>query len=118
MTEEGYLEGFRSLLDGDAPLRFTAHPSDTALLRGLESARAVDRLRWFTKGFYRVREEDGGVVMTDLRMGLEPHYVFSFRVAELGNPHPAPITPLRQPGIRDYDRLRWVWARIGDPAAR
>lgn len=117
MTDDGYLEGFRSVLDGDAPIRFTAHASDTGLLRGLEDDWNVRRLQWFTKGFYRVRETDGGVVMTDLRMGLEPHYVFAFRVAETGNPHPRPVTPTRRPVVRDYGRLGWVWARIGDPDA-
>jgi inner membrane protein len=115
MTDEGYLEGFRSMLDGDAPVRFTAYPSDRALIHGLETDATVRRLQWFSKGFYRVTEDDGGVVISDLRMGLEPHYVFSFRVAELGNPHPRPVTPVLLPGIRDFSRLRWVWARIGDP---
>ena len=115
MTDEGYLEGFRSMLDGDAPVRFTAYPSDRALIHGLETDATVRRLQWFSKGFYRVTEDDGGVVISDLRMGLEPHYVFSFRVADLGIPLPQPVTPVRMPGIRDYSRLRWVWARIGDP---
>jgi inner membrane protein len=117
MTDTGYLEGFRSMLDGDAPLRFTAHASDSAVLRGLETDWTVNRLQWFTRGFYRVREVDDGVVISDLRMGLEPHYVFNFRVARIGNPHPAPVVPVQLPGIRDFSRLRWVWARIGDPEA-
>ena len=45
MTDSGYLEGFRSVLDGDAPLRLTAHASDSALLRGLETDWTVDRLQ-------------------------------------------------------------------------
>jgi inner membrane protein len=117
MSDGGYLEGFRSVLDGDAPIVFTPHPSATGLLEGLEEAWAVQRLAWFSKGFYRVHEIDSSVVISDLRMGLEPHYVFNFRVADLGNPHPRPIVPLRHEGIRDYARLRWVWARIWDPAA-
>ncbi len=117
MTDAGYLEGFRSMLDGDAPLRFTAHASDSALLRGLETDWTVNRLQWFTRGFYRVREVDNGVVISDLRMGLEPHYVFNFRVARISNPHPEPVVPVQLPGIRDFSRLRWVWSRIGDPGA-
>ena len=117
MTDEGYLEGFRSVLDGDAPIVFTRHPSATHLLAGIETSWSVQRLQWFSRGFYRVQQADGGVVISDLRMGLEPHYVFNFRVAELGNPHPGPIEPVQLPGIRDFSRLRWVWARIGDPAA-
>jgi inner membrane protein len=117
MTDEGYLEGFRSMLDGDAPIRFVPHLSDTRLLDGLDDAWAVRRLRWFTRGFYRVHEADGGVVISDLRMGLEPHYVFSFRVAGLAGEGPEATVPVRLPVFRDYDRLRWVWRRIGDPDA-
>ncbi|MDX1595165.1 MAG: metal-dependent hydrolase, partial [Gammaproteobacteria bacterium] len=117
MTDDGYLEGFRSMLDGVETVRFSTYPSATHLLEGLEATWSVRRLQWFTKGFYRVRETGGSVVMTDLRMGLEPHYVFNFVVGEVGNPHARPIVPVRRPGIRDYDRLHWVWERIWDPAA-
>ena len=52
----------------------------------------VQRLQWFTKGFYKVGRVRDDVVMTDLRMGVEPDYVFRFKVAEVANPHivPAP----------------------------
>jgi len=118
MTDDGYLEGYRSLLDGAEPIAFTAHASDPELLDAVADDWAVERLRWFTRGFYRVRAVGDGVVISDLRMGLEPHYVFNFRVAALGNPPPRPVVPEQLPGIRDFSRLRWIWARIGDPAAR
>ena len=54
-------------------------------------------------------------MISDLRMGLEPHYVFNFHVARIGNPHPVPVVPAQLPGIRDFSRLHWVWARIWDP---
>ena len=117
LTEEGYLEGFRSMLDGPAPVIFTPHVSDKHLLGDLDNDWAVQRLQWFTMGFYRVREADDGVVITDLRMGLEPHYVFNFRVAGIGNSYPGQTAPVQLPGIRNYDRLRWVWERIWDPGA-
>jgi len=117
MTDDGYLEGFRSMLDGDAPILFTPHQSATHLLVDLEDAWSVERLAWFSRGFYRVMERDGGIVISDLRMGLEPNYVFSFRVADLANPHPRSITPVRMPEVRDLSRLQWVWARISDHKA-
>jgi inner membrane protein len=117
MTDEGYIEGFRSMLDGPAPVVFTPHISDKRLLRGLDDDWAVQRLQWFTRGFYRVREAEDGVVITDLRMGFEPHYVFNFRVAEIRNGYPEPTTPVQLPGIRNYDGLHWVWERIWDPGA-
>jgi len=52
------------------------------------------------------------VVIGDLRMGVDPDYVFAFRVAEMGNPHPRPIVPKRVRTERDFGRLRALWERI------
>lgn len=48
-----------------------------------ESHWPVDRLQWFTKGFYRVGQEGQSVVITDLRMGGGDYYVFRFKVGEV-----------------------------------
>jgi hypothetical protein len=45
-------------------------------------------------------------------MGVDPDYVFAFRVAEIGNPHPRPIVPERVRTERDFGRLRGIWERI------
>ena len=86
-----HAEGWHSLLDSDHAIEFTHHRSATALLTGLESHWPVARLQWFTKGFYSVRSEGRDVVITDLRMGQEPQYVFRHTVAQRGNPHWEPI---------------------------
>ena len=43
---------------------------------------SVKRLEWFTDGFYSYGEKDGARIITDLRMGFYPNYVFSFKFAE------------------------------------
>lgn len=112
MDADGYYEAFYSLLDKGRSMRFARYPSQPELLRGLEDHWPVRRLKWFTKGFYSVGLEGNGVVMTDLRMGLEPDYVFRFRVGELGNPHTRPLRADRAPSTRQWGRLPWVWERI------
>jgi len=112
MDTEGYYEGFYSLLDKRRSIRFERYPSQTQLLRGLEEHWPVRRLQWFTKGFYSVGLEGNSIVMTDLRMGLEPGYVFRFKVGEVGNPHSQPIPVQRAPSTRQIERLSWVWERI------
>jgi inner membrane protein len=112
MDADGYYEGSYSLLDSRRAMRFERYPSRTELLRGLEDHWPVRRLQWFTKGFYSVGLEGDGIVITDLRMGVEPGYIFRFKVAELGNPHPRPVSAARAPSLRQYERLRWVWQRI------
>ncbi|MDH5541048.1 MAG: metal-dependent hydrolase, partial [Rhizobacter sp.] len=75
-----FLEGFRSLLDGDRPLRLDAFDRGNSLLPEFANQWHVQRMVWFTGGFYKLQRADGGVVITDLRMGQEPGYVFSFLV--------------------------------------
>ena len=114
MAPDGYREGYYSLLDPAPEVRFLHYPSDEHLLRFIEDAPAVARLRWFTKGFHRVREIDGRVEITDLRMGFEPRYVFSFVVGHRREGTIRPLVPPeRAPTERpDAESLRWVWRRM------
>ena len=113
-----YYEAFYSVLDGAVPPRFVARPRSLALVETFRDSPPVARLSWFTKDFYRVARVGDDIVITDLRMGLDPDYVFSFRVGTFGNPHPHPAPVRRVATERDFSRLGWVWARIWDPAAR
>ncbi len=115
MDEGGYYEGFYSLLDDTPHISFARYGSRNDLLAGIEGHWPVQRLQWFTRGFYAVHNRSGSVVMTDLRMGLEPSYVFNFRVARIGNPHARPAPAERVRGIRSLDRLTWVWDRLRSP---
>jgi inner membrane protein len=112
MDERGYYEGWYSLLDRGRTVTFTHYPSDTALLRGIEDTWAVQRLQWFTHGFYSVSRIADHVIISDLRMGWEPEYVFRFAVARIGNPHPKPVAPQQLPSNRSLERLRWILSRI------
>jgi inner membrane protein len=100
------------LLDRDQVVAFQTHPSATGLLDGLQGHWPVQRLQWFTKGFYRVSEHAGSVVMTDLRMGIEGSYVFRFKVGTVGNPHSLPTPSEQLPADLDTARLPWLWARL------
>ncbi len=109
---DGYYEGFYSFFDGDDAIPMRAFLSQPELLDGIEDHWPVKRLRWFTKGFYSVGRIDRDVVITDLRMGLEESYVFRFKVGEIGNPHATATHPERLAPVREYGRLKNVWARI------
>ncbi|MCP5156131.1 MAG: metal-dependent hydrolase [Ectothiorhodospiraceae bacterium] len=112
MDDDGYYEGYRSVLDRDAEIHANRYPSRADLVAPLAGHWPVERLRWFTKGFYAVTLEDEAVVMSDLRMGVEPDYVFRFAVGAVGNPHPRPVPAARVAPTRDLSRLEWLWARI------
>ena len=87
LTGDGYLEGYDLLLIDEGPIRLTAYSSDTAALAAASDVWAVARLRWFAQDFVKAEVRDQRLVVTDLRMGAEPKYVFSHAVAEYGNPH-------------------------------
>ena len=112
-ADDAYYEGFYSILDEGQP-QFTRYPSEDALLASLEDVWSVQRLRWFSKGFYSVAQRDGDIVISDLRMGVEPNYVFSFKVAEISNPHPHPVDPVHLDNSWDRDMLPRIWHRIWD----
>ena len=110
-----YGEGFYSLFDKADSIRLTWYESEPPLLRNIAGTWPVQRLQWFTKGFYRVRAQNDHVSITDLRMGQEPFYVFSFIVGEIKNGLVMPMLPTRTPSERaDPDQILWIWDRIWD----
>ncbi|MFC1681510.1 metal-dependent hydrolase [Pseudomonadota bacterium] len=118
MDDNGYYEGYYSVLDDDADIEFVHYRSEQELLDGIKDHSAVQRLQWFSKGFYTVDRVEDAVVMSDLRMGVESSYVFRFQVGRISNPHPVPVEPARLPVYRDMDKLKFmlrdrVWGKTG-----
>lgn len=112
MDERGYHEGWYSLLDDRPQIEFAHRPSAPELLAGLENHWPVERLKWFTKGFYKVAREGDDILISDLRMGLEGSYVFRFKVGEIGNPHPRATASELRSAPRDYDQIEQLWERL------
>ena len=80
----------------------------------------IDRVAWFSRGFYRILVRDGEVSVADLRMGLTPNYAFRFVVGRLdgGRLVPAPTRRMEGRGNIAAD-LDWLMANIrGVPATR
>ena len=114
INETTYYNGYYSILDtASDDLSFVAHSRNAELGVGLEDDWAMQRLQWFTGGYYRLQLRDGAVTLSDLRMGFEPNYVFTFKLAEFGNPHAVPLaSPQRVAVGQDLSGLAWVWQRI------
>lgn len=115
MEEGGYREGFYSLFSPSGGISFRRFDSDRTLLRGIEDTWEVQRLRWFTHGFYSVRLQQDDVLMTDLRMGLEPDYVFSFVVGERNGTITEAAGPVLLPPPDFTERLEQILYRSGGP---
>lgn len=110
-----YFETYRSVFDGDAPLAIRYYPRNLELLDGIEDHPPVAKLRWFTRGMYAASRKADDILVTDLRMGGEPSYVFRFKVAEVTSSGPAPVRDEQiQPDFR-LAQLAWIWRRIWKP---
>jgi len=125
MTPSGYVIGERSLVADHGPMRFQGYPSNTQALGEVHALPAVQRLTWFNRGFMRAQVKDGELVLSDLRMGLEPDYNFNFAVARQNGDGWQAIEPrqlqaaYRAPVARGQIRaaLAKMWRRIwAEPA--
>jgi inner membrane protein len=117
-----YYEGYYSYLAHQPDLILDEYPSQRALLEPVGDAPVVRRLRWFTHDFYAVDEIDGKLVMTDLRMGAEPRYVFRFAVADhaggVAKPMPVQQLPWPEYGAEDFRKIwRLMWHPVTRPLA-
>lgn len=110
-----YFETYFSLFDGYTPLFINHYPRNLELMRELEKHPPVVKLQWFTRGYYAFKKVGKHIVMIDLRMGLEPDYVFQFKVGKVSNPNHIPIKDERLKARQDLRRLDWIWKRIWNP---
>jgi len=112
-----YHEGFHSLLDSDGAITFDRFDQGLSLAAALPPIDGVRRITAFSQGFYKLHQDGPRVLITDLRMGQEPTYIFSFAVATRRSPT-VPLVPTEQISNRpDLARgLPWLWRRaLGEP---
>jgi inner membrane protein len=117
MSGDRYHEGFYSLLDGQRRVSFDPFERGGALAAELQGIDGVRRVAAFSKGFYKLQADGDRVLLSDLRMGQEPAYIFTFVVAQRRSAA-VPVSPPVQLGARlDLGRgLPWLWHRaLGEP---
>jgi len=111
MREDGYWEGFASALFPDRPITLKFHAQDADFAKRFERLPSVTRMKWFTHGFQAVEQRVTAAVLTDLRMGANPDYIFSFivgrNIAERWTTvHPAERLPTPHIGRAELRRVR------------
>ena len=112
MTGDSYHEGYYSLHDDAPRIAFDRFDRGSALAAELRGVDGVQRIAAFSKGFYKLQQDGTRVLISDLRMGQEPAYIFTFAVAERRSA-PVPLAVPEQLGARlDIERgLPWLWRR-------
>jgi inner membrane protein len=115
LEPDQYHEGWYSLLDSEPVVNWTSHDRRNDLVQANGDHPGIKRLSQFTHGFYKMHEKDGTIYMTDLRMGFEPNYFFTFNLGPLdsvGKLDPNVITT-KEGSRPDISRsLPWLVARI------
>jgi inner membrane protein len=112
-TDGGYYEGLDSIAADDGPIEFQFRPSDDqTLAAALPHIPAARRLQWFANGLVGASVQDDTLIVTDLRMGQHPNYVFRHSVARRGNPHWQAIEAERLPTTLRTRQLSAIWHRI------
>ncbi|WP_028454483.1 metal-dependent hydrolase [Chitinilyticum litopenaei] len=109
-----YLQGLYSLAADGEHMQFSAHPRGRDWLAMLAEHPEVQRYRWFASDFVRIRQEGERLILSDLRMGHEPDYVFSYQVATLGGHMPRPqrserVDTTRGPRVVPGELWRRMW---------
>ncbi len=61
--------GLHSILDARPPRFFHSIPQNSYLLAGHRTDRAVERLMWFSKGWYAIDQDSLGLTFADYRFG-------------------------------------------------
>jgi inner membrane protein len=115
MTPTSYVEGYYSLFDKSHDIVFREHPRGAALYEQLRSNWNVERMAWFTHGFFKMERKDGKVLITDLRLGMEPYYGFTFAVFEERAGQLVPVPPRRNATTVPANPARampWLWDRL------
>lgn len=118
VNEHSYYEGYRSIFDQQAAWDLRQYPRGGELQNETTQIESVAQLNWFTNGLFKLTENDGQLIASDLRMGAEPNYFFNFQLATREADGWQAIKPQQQRTLRNAKVvLPWVWQRIWNAEA-
>ncbi len=113
-TEQGHYEIYASVFDSVDEIDIRFYKTENHILRGLEDQR-IALLQNFTKGLYGVYQQEQSYIFSDLRMGLEGFYVFSFEIAKQSESSIQPSDFKQLQNRPPLGRASLVFDRITDP---
>ena len=126
-VDGGYVVSDYSLLDDDQDLIFEFVPRNDSLLKPIEHTPAVQRLRWFSQGYFVVTAPDGRLLFHDLRFGelgferdSSYQYIFTWFLDTTGHPAKPVILEREELTTEQPGRnLKQLWQRmLGDAPDR
>lgn len=114
VNEDEYFEIFTSVFDSPSQVSIDRYPTSPQFLEDIKNEWSVQRLRWFTKGLYAVNLIDNKVILSDLRMGIEGSYVFTFEVGEQQGAKIVSSDFKHLTSRPDFSQVDRLWDRIWD----
>jgi len=124
MQNGRYLNIYLPVFAGADQTTVYEHPRGLSLAACLSGNPSLDKLAWFSRGYYRLDQRPGQlgdeIVFSDLRMGLTPNYAFQFAIAQVRPGGAQAIPPRRLSGPRGtWADIEWLLANLThDPAVR
>jgi len=89
------------------------HPRNLDLAGCLMGNAAYERVAWFSRGYYRLDQRGDEIIVSDLRMGLTPDYVFQYAVAQRIGDRVQAMAPRRISSPQGgWDDIKWLFANI------
>lgn len=113
INDQYYYQSFRSVFDKEKTFKFSRYNRYLELVPSHDSIPALQRLDWFTSGFFALEKQQEMIIAKDLRMGLEPNYFFQFQIATMDNQKVIPLIPNRINSDREIRKnLQKLWRLI------
>ena len=112
MNAEGYQEGFYSLRKPNQEIIFRQVDVDPEAQDLVSTYVSYKKLQWFSHGFIKTEIIEDHVIISDLRMGSEPDYVFRFAIGAKASGAWLPITPLKKGTRYDRERLKEIFEML------
>ncbi|EGU32921.1 hypothetical protein VIBRN418_10578 [Vibrio sp. N418] len=107
-----YWEGLASLLDHNQHIDFISRPLGVWPLEG--KPPTLQGLKAFSHNFLNYREENGKLIVTDLRLGMANNLAFQFVLATMDDEGQWQLleSPTRHPSERGLQQLETLWQRL------
>ncbi len=118
-VEEGYYTGYYSLLDKDYNIQLDYLARQDDLIADIKDAYAIDRIIWFSNGYYIVREDSSGLKMFTIKFGRESlveakdeAFVFPFDIIKEPNGEISFGQSSGPPDMDINDAFSQLWLRL------
>jgi inner membrane protein len=111
-----YSEGFGSLLNLNRTIPLQQYDRGKELAKQLANNPFYERLKWFTHDDIKVEQINDDMIVSDLRMGSEPHYFFRLKVASRQDEHLSITPPERVTSeFNRVEALKSLWQKLVHP---